>query len=97
MGGAFDIKQFLNGYYDENCYFNCPVDFLANMTDAYHLEHYSKMRTVLATGETDACLGENRKLSSILHSRGIPHWLDVWGNGTGHDWPWWQEMARKFF
>jgi esterase/lipase superfamily enzyme len=26
----------------------------------------------------------------------IPHWLDVWGDGAGHDWPWWQQMAVKF-
>jgi esterase/lipase superfamily enzyme len=44
----------------------------------------------------DICLGENRRLSGILGAKDIPHWLDVWGDGTGHDWPWWQEMARKF-
>ena len=54
------------------------------------------MRIVLATGETDICLDENRKLSAILGQKDIPHWLDVWGDGTGHDWPWWQAMARKF-
>jgi esterase/lipase superfamily enzyme len=27
----------------------------------------------------------------------VPHLLDVWGNGTGHDWPWWQRMAQKYF
>ena len=28
MSGAFDIHQFLDGYYDDDCYFNCPPDFL---------------------------------------------------------------------
>jgi esterase/lipase superfamily enzyme len=96
MGGAFDIRQFLNGYYDDNCYFNCPVDFLSNLSGSSILEGYRRMRIVLATGETDICLDENRKLSAILGQKDIPHWLDVWGDGTGHDWPWWQAMARKF-
>jgi esterase/lipase superfamily enzyme len=96
MGGAFDIRQFLNGYYDDNCYFNCPVDFLANVSDAAVLDRYRAMRIVLATGETDICLDENRKLSRVLAQKNIPHWLDIWGDGTGHDWPWWQAMARKF-
>lgn len=96
MGGAFDIKQFLDGYYDDNCYFNNPVDYLPNTGDAWYLDRYRRMRTVLATGERDICLGENRRLSGILGAKDIPHWLDVWGDGTGHDWPWWQEMARKF-
>ena len=96
MGGAFDIKQFLGGYYDEDCYFNCPVDFLSGLNDPWYLERYGRMRIVLATGDTDICLGENRKLDGILAAKGVPHWLDVWGDGTGHDWPWWQAMARKF-
>jgi esterase/lipase superfamily enzyme len=55
------------------------------------------MRIVLATGETDICLAENRRLSSIMSAKGIAHELDVWGDGAGHDWPWWEQMAVKFF
>jgi esterase/lipase superfamily enzyme len=98
MGGAFDIHQFLNGYYDDNCYFNCPPDFLPNLTDERYLREYRNgMRLVLATGETDICLKENLRLAGIMDGKQIPHWLDVWGDGTGHDWPWWQRMAVKFF
>lgn len=96
MGGAFDAKQFLDGYYDDDCYFNCPMDFVAGANRRALLDQFGRMRIVLATGETDICLEENRKLSRILQEKGVPHWLDVWGDGTGHDWPWWQAMARKF-
>ena len=51
MGGAFDIHQFINGYYDDNCYYNCPPDFLPNLNEAWFLERYRRMRIVLATGE----------------------------------------------
>jgi esterase/lipase superfamily enzyme len=97
MGGAFDVHQFLNGHYDDNCYFNCPPDFLPNMTDPWYLDRYRRMQIVLATGETDICLEENVRLARILAAKGIPHTLDVWGNGTGHDWPWWRQMVAKFF
>jgi esterase/lipase superfamily enzyme len=97
MGGAFDIHQFLNGYYDEDCYFNCPPDFMSNMSDDWYLNWYRRMKIVLATGETDICRDENIRLSHILNSKAISHVLDVWGNNAGHDWPWWQEMAVKFF
>ena len=97
MGGAFDIHQFLDGYYDDNCYYNCPPDFLPNLTDPWYLDRYRRQKLVLATGETDICLDENIRLSGIMHAKEIPHWLDVWGNGTGHDWYWWQQMAVKFF
>lgn len=96
MGGAFDIHQFINGYYDENCYFNCPPDFVANLTDDHLLDQMRRQRLVLATGEKDICLQANRQMSDILNRKKIPHYLDVWGNGTGHDWPWWEQMTRKF-
>jgi esterase/lipase superfamily enzyme len=97
MGGAFDIHQFLDGYYDDNCYFNCPPDFLPNLTDPWHLDRYRRQKLVLATGEADICRDENIRLAGIMKSKEIPHWLDVWGDGTGHDWQWWQQMAVKFF
>jgi esterase/lipase superfamily enzyme len=97
MGGAFDIHQFLDGYYDSDCYFNCPPDFLANLTDEWYLSRYRRLNLVLATGEQDICKDENLRLSGILHSRAVPHFLDVWGNNTGHDWRWWRQMAVKFF
>ena len=97
MGAAFDIHQFLDGYYDDNCYYNCPPDFLPNLTDPWYLDRYRRQKLVLATGETDICLDENIRLSGIMNAKEIPHWLDVWGDGAGHDWHWWQQMAVKFF
>jgi esterase/lipase superfamily enzyme len=97
MGGAFDIRQFLDGYYDEDCYFNCPPDYLANLNDEWYLTHYRNMKLVLATGEDDICRAENERLSGIMNAKQIPHWLDIWGDHTGHDWPWWQRMSAKLF
>lgn len=98
MSGAYDIKQFLDGYYDENCYFNNPVDFLPNLSDQWYLDQYRRGVTwVFAAGEHDICLGENRRISGLFDAKGIPHWFDFWGLGAVHDWPLWQEMAKKYF
>ncbi|MBL8220184.1 MAG: esterase family protein [Bryobacterales bacterium] len=98
MGGSFDVRGFLDGYWDQDVYFHNPVEYLRNLTDEWYLSLYREgFRLVLVTGEHDICLDDNFKFSSILNKKGIPHHLDVWGDGTGHDWPWWQRMARKFF
>ena len=98
MSGAYDIRQFLHGYYDEDCYFNNPVDYLPRTGDEWYLGQYRHdIRWVFAAGEHDICLGSNRQISEIFHSRGIPHWFDFWGLGAVHDWPLWQLMARKYF
>jgi esterase/lipase superfamily enzyme len=98
MSGAYDVHQFLDGYYDDNCYFNCPVDFLPQQSDAWYLDQYRQdIKWVFGAGEHDICLEENRRLAGIFASRGIPHWFDFWGMGAVHDWPLWQQMAKKYF
>ncbi len=96
ISGAFNIKQFLDGYYDENCYFNCPADFLPGVNDPAILDKIRRMRIILASGEHDICVAENRRLSAILSERQIPHWLDIWGDGAQHEWPVWEGQTRKF-
>jgi len=95
MGGSFDIKQFILGYYDDNCYFNNPPDYLPNLNDSWYLDRIRQMGIILGTGEWDMCLDDNIRLSDILNQKGISHWLDI-RPGTGHDWPWWREMFSEY-
>lgn len=97
MSGAFDLRPFMDGYYDNDFYLNNPVDYVANLSDNWFLERYRRMRIVLAAGDHDICLGENFRMAEVLGKKGIPHWLDVWTGGERHDWPLWQRMAVKFF
>ncbi len=97
MGAAFDIRSFVRGWYDDPVYYNNPPDFVGGLQGGWILDRLREMRIVLATGEHDICLSDNRHFSALLHQKGIGHWLDVWGDGTGHDWPWWQQMSRKYF
>ncbi len=96
MGGAFDISGFLGGYHDQDCYFNLPTQYLANMTDSWFLDRYRRNHYVLATGEHDQCWNQNERLAAIMRSKGIPVRFDVWRDETGHDWPWWQKMIRTY-
>ena len=52
MSGAFDIHQFLDGYYDDDCYFNNPPDFIPNLTDDWFLSRYRHKRCGSATTQS---------------------------------------------
>ena len=97
MSGAFDIQRFLDGYYDDDCYFNCPPDYLPNQNDDWFLSRYRQMKIVLGSADWDMCLDQNVKLSAILNGKAVPHWLDIYGDNSKHDWPLWQRMAGKYF
>jgi esterase/lipase superfamily enzyme len=84
-------------YRGEDFYFHQPLMYLPKDDDGWYWERYQQLTLILATGESDICRGDNERLSQVLSHRSIPHRLDVWGEGTGHDWPWWQQMARTYF
>ena len=98
MSGAYDMKKlgFLQGYYDDDVYFNLPMDYLPNLSDAWVLGQMRRNTYVLATGVHDQCWNDNERLAAVMRSRGIPVRLDVWGDNTGHDWPWWQRMVQVY-
>ncbi|HVT98502.1 MAG TPA: alpha/beta hydrolase-fold protein, partial [Acidobacteriaceae bacterium] len=56
MSGAFDLSNFLGGYYDQDVYFNLPPHYLANLTDPWYFERYSRGTYILGTGWDDHCL-----------------------------------------
>jgi esterase/lipase superfamily enzyme len=95
MSGAFDIRQFMHGYYDDNVYFNNPVDYLPGLGDHWHLGHLRNMGIVLGVGEWDVCLTANQDFSLLLDGKGISHWLDLW-RWAKHDWPLWRDMFPRY-
>lgn len=91
MSGAFEVKDFMDGYYDDNVYYNNPVDYLPNNQ---HPDLW-KMKIVLGAGGEDICLQANYDMSAILKRKNVPHWFDFQANEK-HDWPLWRKMFPKY-
>lgn len=95
MSGASDVKRLLDGYYDDNVYFNNPPDYLPNLNDEWYLDRIKQIQIILGVGDDDICLEENLVMSEILKSKQIPHLLDVRKNSK-HDWKYWNEMFPEY-
>ena len=95
FSGVYDIHSFLDGYWDQNCYFNGPISYIPNM-DAEWSGKLARVEWVIATGEHDSLARENRDFSAMLWGKGIPNHSEFWGGQFGHDWPWWREHLRRF-
>lgn len=91
LSGSFDIKSFLDGYYDDNVFYNNPVDFLPGSN---HPELWN-MNIILGTSDWDICLEANQTLAKILTDKNIPFWFDErkWAE---HDWPIWRQMFPHY-
>lgn len=96
MSGAFDVSNFLRGYYDEDAYMNLPTHFLKQLSDPWYFERYRRNSYVLAAGDWDICRGANEELAGLLRWKEIPVRFDIWGDQQVHDWPLWQRMAREY-
>lgn len=98
MSGFYNLRSYFEGYYDENCYFNNPADYLPNLNDNYYLEKLRRdVRIYILTGQGAYEAPEHsRRLSDLLNSKGIPHNLDLWGYDVPHDWPTWRSMVKVY-
>jgi len=97
LSGVYDMRGSMDGAYDDNFYFNNPVDYLANASDPWLLGHLATCDIHLATGSGPWERSEEAyRLSRILASRGIRHHLDDWGPMGGHDWPYWKHQMREY-
>jgi esterase/lipase superfamily enzyme len=97
MSGVYDLKRFMDGMYDDNFYFNNPVDYLTNLNDAALLGQLATCDIHIATGTgpwEDS--GPSYQLSEVLSRKGIRHHLDNWGPQGGHDWPYWKHQMREY-
>lgn len=95
ISGEYDIHQFIFGYYDDNCYFNNPPDYMPNLTDSWYLDQIKKMLIILGTGEWDESREDSEEMSAILSAKEIPHTLDVRPN-SWHDWDSWKKMFPDY-
>ena len=94
MSGSYDIKAYSDGYYDDNCYFNSPMDYLPRLEDEYLLGKLrSKQHIYILSGQGDYEAPERSvQLGHVLSAKGIPHHVDLWGYDIPHDWPTWRSM-----
>jgi esterase/lipase superfamily enzyme len=98
MSGSYDIRSYLKDYYDNNVYFNNPMQYVANLNDNHYLPLLQKADSiVIVTGQGAYEAPERSKdFSKILHSKGIPHLLELWGHDVNHDWDWWRKMLPHY-
>ncbi|MBV8490428.1 MAG: esterase family protein [Candidatus Eremiobacteraeota bacterium] len=96
MSGLYDVHRFLDGYWDDNCYFNCPTAYVPNMSGEW-IDRMRLVQWIIATGEHDSLVQYNREFSGLLWSRGVPNHTEIWPGVFGHDWPWWNEAVRRFY
>ncbi len=90
-----NFPDLLNGFYNDDVYFNTPSHFLRNLHNSNQLEKLKEMDIVLVIGKEDPFLENNIQLSEILNSKGIGHDLHIWDD-RAHQGYYWRKMVSIY-
>lgn len=91
MAAKFDIKGQMDGFYNDDVYFNNPVDYINDLQNPW----LWKMQIFLGSAEYDMCLESNYQMAHVLGTKHVPHTLEVLP-GEKHDWPAWRNQFPRF-
>ncbi|HEX2913669.1 MAG TPA: alpha/beta hydrolase-fold protein [Chloroflexia bacterium] len=97
MSGRYNMRGYLGDYYDDNVYFNSPLDYISGMQDGDYKNRLQSMHLNFVAGGWDLpmCINETRQLHELLNSKGVGNNFEVWDD-CGHDWHFWFRQIRKF-
>jgi esterase/lipase superfamily enzyme len=95
FSGLYDVDQFLDGTWDDLIYYHTPRAYIANM-DGEWLDRLRQVEWVVATGEQDSLVAQNRAFADLLARKGQRVTGEFWPGVFGHDWPFWKEHIRRF-
>ena len=95
MSGMADVRRFCHGYHDELVYAHNPVEFMAGGLDGWRLDAHRRQGIILAVGNGDGLVHQNRQLSGTLWRQGIGNALREW-DGFAHDWPVWHRQINMY-
>ena len=100
LSGIYDARIHVGeALHEPDVYFNSPVDYLKNLSDEHYLEAYRNSTIIIACGQgafEAEVIADTRHLEWILHTKGIPAWVDYWGEDVHHDWVWWRKMMLYY-
>ncbi len=99
LSGLYSMQSFIGDYGDDNTFYNSPLQYLPNLSDPWHLEHYRRAKIVFAVGQGNwevEAIADTQGMQQLLASKGIPAWFDYWGYDVPHDWTSWRKMMPYF-
>ncbi|WP_192901952.1 esterase family protein [Mucilaginibacter psychrotolerans] len=102
MSGRYDLTRqidnfndLFDGFHNPEVYFNMPGQYVANLHEEQLLTALRRLTIILAIGQTDPFLYNNREISQQLWDKGISNEFYVWDN-YAHRPRYWKKMVQLY-
>ena len=98
MSGVYNLMEYTKGYYDDDVYFNSPMQYMTNLSDHNVLEQIRRSSHIHIFSGSGPYEDPNssREFAGILYNKGIWYELDIWGEEWSHDWPTWRAVLPHY-
>ena len=93
--GMENFRDLLDGYYDDDVYFNMPNHYLPQLEDPGLLAELRRMDITFTVGEEDPFLADSSFLSQVMGEKGMGHAFHVW-QGRAHAYRDWRNMIALY-
>jgi esterase/lipase superfamily enzyme len=102
MSGRYDLTvrishydDLFNGYWDENVYFNMPLQYLKNLNDEHTLKQLRELDIVLVIGRDDVLYENNLLMHQYLFEKQAKSTLHAWDREM-HRAKSWRQMVNVY-
>lgn len=98
MSGVYNLMDYTDGYYDEQVFYNSPMQYFPGLNDAWFLEKIngSKHIHIFSGSGNYEDPSASRSLSDIFRSKNIFCDIEIWGKEWTHDWPTWRKALPYY-
>lgn len=93
ISGIYDIKLFMDDFYNDDVYYSNPMDFVPNLNTQSLLQKIRDVDFRLVSFDTDERKKDARRMSNVLRMKFIEHDLDIWNDGR-EEWDLWPQMLK---
>ncbi len=94
ISGIYDVKHFLDEFYNDNVYYNNPSDYMPNLNKQELLNQIREVDYRLVSFTNDRRIEEAERMSNVLRMKFIEHELDVWDIDESKEWELWKQMLK---
>lgn len=95
LSGHFNIRHFMDNFYDNNVYYNNPADFIINLNQSKLLDSISALDIRFLSYQNDMNLEPSREMSNALWKKFIDHKFYTWNEISYHPWSLYSSMFKE--
>ena len=93
ISGIYDIRPYMDDYYDDDVYYSNPTDFVPNLNQKSLLEKVQDIDFRLVSYEEDKRMDEAVRMDKVMRMKFLDHDLDIWSE-RGDEWDLWPQMLK---